>query len=158
MIKKMESIFHSLQEAIITIDISGVNFTNKHGKKILTDIKNYKFGLQDKNNQGLLPDQSSNTLQAKNNKSLDQAEYENKISRAQVFKLYKNNMNDKNEQTCHQGSRSEIIEKQASNKQEMYSLYDMCKTDIEALDQMIFMLDHYCDASEKVDANQLKDV
>jgi hypothetical protein len=62
MIKKMESIFHSLQEAIITIDISGVNFTNKHGKKILTDIKNYKFGLQDKNNEGLIPDQSSNTI------------------------------------------------------------------------------------------------
>jgi hypothetical protein len=44
----MENIFHSLQEAIITIDMSGVNFTNKHGKKILTDIKIYKFGLQDK--------------------------------------------------------------------------------------------------------------
>ena len=38
----------------------------------------------------------------------------------------------------------------------MYSLYDMCKTDIESLDKMIFMLDHYCEASEVVDANQLK--
>ena len=40
----------------------------------------------------------------------------------------------------------------------MFSLYDMCKTDIEALDKMIFMLDHFCDALEVVDANQLKSV
>jgi sensor histidine kinase regulating citrate/malate metabolism len=42
MIKKMESIFHSLQEAIITINISGVSFINEHGRNILKDIENQK--------------------------------------------------------------------------------------------------------------------
>lgn len=40
MINKMESIFHSLQEAIICISESGVTFINEHGKVIFTDIEN----------------------------------------------------------------------------------------------------------------------
>jgi sensor histidine kinase regulating citrate/malate metabolism len=39
MVKEMESIFHSLKEAIITIDIDGVNFSNQHGKEILKFIE-----------------------------------------------------------------------------------------------------------------------
>ena len=39
MIKEMESIFHSLKEAIITIDIDGINFANQHGKEILKFIE-----------------------------------------------------------------------------------------------------------------------
>jgi hypothetical protein len=31
MINKMESIFHSLQEAIITINVNGISFVNGHG-------------------------------------------------------------------------------------------------------------------------------
>jgi hypothetical protein len=41
-IKEMESIFHSLKEAIITINFDGVNFSNHHGKKILKDIENFQ--------------------------------------------------------------------------------------------------------------------
>ena len=58
----MENIFHSLQEAIITIDIGGVNFTNVHGKKILMDIKNFKYGVQNMPENNLMPNESSNTL------------------------------------------------------------------------------------------------
>ena len=39
MIYKMESIFHSLQEAIITINVNGISFVNGHGKEVLTDIR-----------------------------------------------------------------------------------------------------------------------
>ena len=35
MIEKVESIFHSLQEAIITINVQGISFTNGHGKEVL---------------------------------------------------------------------------------------------------------------------------
>lgn len=44
MIHKMESIFHSLQEAIICINISGVSFINEHGKGILRNIENTDAG------------------------------------------------------------------------------------------------------------------
>ena len=43
--KEMESIFHSLKEAIITIDLDGINFSNNHGKKILQFIE-FKEKLQ----------------------------------------------------------------------------------------------------------------
>ena len=62
-------------------------------------------------------------------------------------------MNDKNDQTEKQTSKIDMITQDVIQKQEMYSFYDMCKTDIEALDKMIFMIDHYCDASEVVDTN-----
>ena len=39
MIYKMESIFHSLQEAIITINVNGISFVNGHGQEVLTDIR-----------------------------------------------------------------------------------------------------------------------
>ena len=42
MIKEMESIFHSLKEAIITINANEIKFKNKHGKLILQDIKNFE--------------------------------------------------------------------------------------------------------------------
>lgn len=61
----MEQIFHSLQEGIITIDISGINFLNGHGKNILKDIQNHKIGPKEIQNQIIFRDESSNTLQAK---------------------------------------------------------------------------------------------
>ena len=39
MIDKMESIFHSLQESIITINVSGISFVNGHGIEVLKDIR-----------------------------------------------------------------------------------------------------------------------
>ena len=98
MILKMENIFHSLQEAIITIDIRGVNFSNVHGRKILMDIKNFKYGVQNKPAKTLILEESSS-----------KAEFENKISRAQVFKLYKDNLNGQNAATGAQGSKSDLI-------------------------------------------------
>ena len=42
MIKEMESVFHKLQESIITINPEGVSFINLYGKKILNDIHELK--------------------------------------------------------------------------------------------------------------------
>jgi hypothetical protein len=39
MIHKMESIFHSLQESIITINVNGISFVNGHGIEVLKDIR-----------------------------------------------------------------------------------------------------------------------
>jgi hypothetical protein len=77
--------------------------------------------------------------------------------RAQVFKLYKNNLTDGNEDSDANGKNSISFIHSGSTKY-TYSLYEMCKMDLEELDQMIFILDHYIgkDENELDNQNMLK--
>ena len=134
MINQMESIFHSLQEAIITINISGVSFINEHGKNILKDIENKAFDSDASKHSKTRENKSSQLLQAGNDQSKNNEmnKHENQLIRARVFKLYQPESRLNSSSTNHRNSEEETL----------FSLFDMCKMDTQKLDKMIFMLDH----------------